>query len=83
MELSCFYPEIARGVVSLKATGGIAPNREGIVFPNTTGLFSKEDLDGHRYLSGKVHITGGKITKLILHAGRYDYGKNCVAPSPI
>jgi 2,4-dienoyl-CoA reductase (NADPH2) len=30
-----------------------------------------------------VHSSGGKIAMQILHAGRYAYGPNCVAPSPI
>ncbi len=78
-----FYSERARGGVCLMVTGGIAPNKEGAVFPNAAGLFSEEDLEGHRFLTGKVHNAGGKIAMQILHAGRYAYGKNCVAPSPI
>ena len=78
-----FYCERALGGVSLMVTGGIAPNREGAVFPNAAGLFSKEDLEGHKYLTGEVHNVGGKIAMQILHAGRYAYGESCVAPSAI
>ncbi len=78
-----FYSERVHGSVSLMFTGGIAPNKEGVVFPNAAGLFYKKDLDGYRYLTGKVHNAGGKITKLILHASRYAYNENCVASSPI
>ncbi|MCY4100678.1 MAG: NADPH-dependent 2,4-dienoyl-CoA reductase, partial [Rhodobacteraceae bacterium] len=81
--VATFYSERARGGVSLMVTGGIAPNKEGAVFPNAAGLFSSEDLEGHRFLTGEVHNAGGKIAMQILHAGRYAYGENCVAPSPI
>ncbi len=81
--VASFYSERARGGVSLMVTGGIAPNREGAVFPNAAGLFSSEDLEGHGFLTGEVHNAGGKIAMQILHAGRYAYGENCVAPSPI
>ena len=81
--VATFYSERARGGVSLMVTGGIAPNREGAVFPNAAGLFTRKDLEGHQYLTGEVHNAGGKIAMQILHAGRYAYGENCVAPSPI
>ena len=78
-----FYSERAQGGVGLMVTGGIAPNREGAVFPKAAGLFTEEDLAGHRLVTGEIHNAGGKIAMQILHAGRYAYGENCVAPSPI
>ena len=35
-----FYATRARGGVALMVTGGMAPNREGGVFPGAAGLFS-------------------------------------------
>ena len=34
-------------------------------------------------MTDRVHAAGGKIAMQILHAGRYAYGKECVAPSAI
>ena len=78
-----FYAARARGGVALIVTGGMAPNREGGVFPDAAGLFSAEDIANHRTVTDRVHAEGGKIAMQILHAGRYAYGRECVAPSPV
>ncbi|MFZ7093477.1 FAD-dependent oxidoreductase [Primorskyibacter sp. 2E233] len=78
-----FYATRARGGVSLMVTGGMAPNREGGVFPGAAGLFSDEDIANHRMITDRVHEAGGKIAMQILHAGRYAYGPECVAPSAV
>ncbi|WP_194097833.1 NADPH-dependent 2,4-dienoyl-CoA reductase [Marivivens aquimaris] len=78
-----FYAARARGGVGLIVTGGMAPNREGGVFPGAAGLFTDQDIANHRVVTDRVHDAGGRIAMQILHAGRYAYGKDCVAPSPI
>src|SRR6056297_1502063 len=78
-----FYATRARGGVGLMVTGGMAPNREGGVFPGASGLFTDQDIANHRMVTDRVHDAGGKIAMQILHAGRYAYGKECVAPSPV
>ena len=78
-----FYATRARGDVALMVTGGIAPNTEGGVFPGAAGLFNADDVANHKIVTDRVHGSGGKIAMQILHAGRYAYGPNCVAPSPI
>ncbi len=78
-----FYATRARGGVGLMVTGGMAPNREGGVFPGAAGLFSDVDIARHRGVTDKVHAAGGRIAMQILHAGRYAYSPECVAPSPI
>ena len=78
-----FYAERARGGVGLMVTGGMAPNLEGGVFPGAAGLFSETDIANHRVVTDRVHEAGGRIAMQILHAGRYAYGPNCVAPSAI
>ena len=78
-----FYAARARGGAALMVTGGMAPNREGGVFPGAAGLFSDQDIANHRVVTDRVHEAGGKIAMQILHAGRYAYGPDCVAPSPI
>ena len=78
-----FYATRARGGVGLMVTGGMAPNREGGVFPGAAGLFKPEDIANHRIVTDRVHDAGGRIAMQILHAGRYAYGPDCVAPSAI
>ena len=78
-----FYAERARGDVALIVTGGMAPNREGGVFPGAAGLFSDQDIANHKIVTDRVHDAGGKIAMQILHAGRYAYGPECVSSSAI
>ncbi len=78
-----FYAARARGGVALMVTGGMAPNPEGGVFPGAAGLFSDQDIANHKIVTDRVHDAGGKIAMQILHAGRYAYSKNCVAPSAV
>ncbi len=81
--VAAFYAARARGGAGLIVTGGMAPNREGGVFPGAAGLFSATDIANHRRVTDAVHAEGGRIAMQILHAGRYAYGKDCVAPSAI
>ncbi|WP_298361101.1 NADPH-dependent 2,4-dienoyl-CoA reductase [uncultured Litoreibacter sp.] len=78
-----FYAERARGGVALMVTGGMAPNREGGVFPGAAGLFNDDDIANHKVVTDRVHDAGGKIAMQILHAGRYAYGPECVSASAI
>ncbi len=81
--VATFYAERARGGVALMVTGGMAPNPEGGVFPGAAGLYSDEDIANHKIVTDRVHGEGGKIAMQILHAGRYAYSPDCVAPSAI
>ena len=81
--VASFYAARAAGGAGLIVTGGMAPNREGGVFPGAAGLFSDSDIATHRKVTDRVHDNGGRIAMQILHAGRYAYGKACVAPSAV
>jgi 2,4-dienoyl-CoA reductase (NADPH2) len=81
--VAAFYAERAKGGVALMVTGGIAPNREGGVFAGAAGLFSARDIANHQTVTSRVHDAGGRIAMQILHAGRYAYSPECVAPSAI
>ncbi|WP_293573596.1 NADPH-dependent 2,4-dienoyl-CoA reductase [Phaeobacter sp.] len=78
-----FYADRARGGVALMVTGGIGPNLEGSVLPGAAMMTTDQDVQNHRVVTDRVHEAGGKIAMQILHAGRYAYGPQCVAPSPI
>jgi len=81
--VAAFYAARARGGAGLIVTGGMAPNREGGVFPGAAGLFTDTDIANHRRVTDAVHAEGGRIAMQILHAGRYAYSPDCVAPSPL
>ena len=81
--VATFYAERAEGGVGLMVTGGMAPNAEGGVFPGAAGLFTPGDVANHRVVTDRVHGAGGRIAMQILHAGRYAYSPDCVAPSAI
>ncbi len=81
--VAAFYGERARGGVGLMVTGGMAPNREGGVFPGAAGLFTAADIANHRRVTTQVHDEGGRIAMQILHAGRYAYGPECVSASAL
>ncbi len=81
--VAAFYAARARGGAALIVTGGMAPNPEGGVFPGAAGLYSAQDIANHRQVTDAVHGEGGRIAMQILHAGRYAYGPDCVAPSAI
>ena len=81
--VAAFYAERARGQVGLMVTGGMAPIREGAVLPGAAGMYGPEDVANHRTLTNAVHADGGRIAMQILHAGRYAYSPEAVAPSAI
>ncbi|NWN83181.1 MAG: NADPH-dependent 2,4-dienoyl-CoA reductase [Halomonas sp.] len=81
--LAAFYAERAREGVGLIVTGGIAPNPEGAVFQGAASLEEEAQLDDHRRVIEAVHAEGGRICMQILHAGRYAYTPELVAPSAI
>ncbi|MEL7344694.1 MAG: FAD-dependent oxidoreductase, partial [Pseudomonadota bacterium] len=81
--LAAFYAERARGGVDLIVTGGIAPNGEGAVYPGAASMTCEADAQKHRVVTQAVHDHGGHICMQILHAGRYAFGKDAVAPSAI
>ena len=82
-KLAAFYGERAKGGVGLIVTGGIGPNQEGAVFEGASLMASEKDVNDHKLITETVHKYNSKICMQILHAGRYAYNKNLVAPSAI
>jgi len=78
-----FYADRARGQAALIVTGGMAPSKEGGVFPGAAGLFNDQDIANHKIVTDRVHAADGKIAMQILHAGRYAYGPECVSASAL
>jgi len=81
--LAAFYAERARGGCALMVTGGFAPNRAGRMNPPAAYIESEADIEGHAQIPAAVQAEGGRILLQLLHAGRYGYHDEIVAPSPI
>ncbi len=81
--LAAFYAERARGDVGLIVTGGIAPNESGCVTKNSARLTDETQIAEHRIITKAVHQEGAKICMQVLHAGRYAFHKQLVAPSAV
>ncbi|WP_313088653.1 NADPH-dependent 2,4-dienoyl-CoA reductase [Stutzerimonas nitrititolerans] len=81
--MAAFFAERARGGVGLIVTGGVGPNEEGSVRAGAAKLSTAEEAAEHKVVAQAVHEAGGKICMQILHAGRYAYSPQLVAPSAI
>ena len=81
--LAAFYAERAAGGVALIVTGGVSPNPAGCVFAGAAMLNELTQISRHTPITQAVHAHDCKIVLQILHAGRYAYHENAVAPSPI
>ncbi|WP_019531573.1 NADPH-dependent 2,4-dienoyl-CoA reductase [Dasania marina] len=81
--LAAFYGERAKGGVGLIVTGGIGPSARGAVFFNAACMATQEDVANHKIVTQAVHAHDSKICMQILHAGRYAYNPNLIAPSDI
>jgi len=81
--MAAFYAERAAAGVGLIVTGGIAPNPQGVVYQGGSVLNQPHQIAHHKVVTDAVHLAGGKIALQILHAGRYSYQPNPVAPSAL
>ena len=82
-KMAAFYAERAAGGVGLIVTGGVAPNMAGRVMAGSSVLADAHEVPQHRIVTDAVHAAGGKIALQILHAGRYSYQPEPVAPSAL
>lgn len=81
--MAAFFAERARGGVGLIVTGGVGPNEEGSVWGGAAKLSTVVEAEKHKVVTQAVHEADGKICLQILHAGRYAYSQQAVAPSAI
>lgn len=82
-QLGRFYAERAKGGAGLLVTGGFAPNHEGRMKQAPGSFDNPGQVAHHREITGPVKAAGGRILLQILHAGRYGYHADIVAPSAI
>jgi 2,4-dienoyl-CoA reductase (NADPH2) len=83
VRLAAFYAERAAGGVGLIITGGVSPNESGILAPKRVILSRQQHVADHQLITQAVHQYSTKICMQILHAGRYGYHSQIVAPSAI
>jgi len=78
-----------RASAGLIVAEGIAPSRHGIGYCRTPGIYSAEQVDGWRRVTGAVHAAGGHIVAQLMHCGRVGSHLNkaadaeTVAPSAV
>jgi 2,4-dienoyl-CoA reductase (NADPH2) len=82
-KMTAFYTERARGGAALIVTGGIAPNDEGRIAEHAARLSTADEAAQHHRMTQAIHDAGGRIALQILHAGRYAFHEDLVAPSAI
>ncbi|MGE4218346.1 MAG: FAD-dependent oxidoreductase [Alphaproteobacteria bacterium] len=81
--LAAFYAARARQGCPLMVTGGFSPNREGWLIAERIEMSTAEDAKAHRIIPAAVHDAGSRILLQLLHAGRYGYHANSVAPTAL
>lgn len=81
--LAAFYQARAKGGVGLIITGGVSPNKAGILAPNRVVFDQPEQIAQHQKITQAVSQFDCKICMQILHAGRYGYHPDIVAPSKL
>ena len=82
-KIAAYFAERARGGCALMVTGGFSPTPEGRMLAKPNTFMTEDDAEAHRQIPQAVHDEGGRILLQILHAGRYGYHPDIVAPSPI
>ena len=80
--LAAYYAERAKNGCALMVTGGFAPCPEGRL-GGDGGFLVDGDAELHKPVPAAVHEHGGRILLQLIHAGRYGYHDEIVAPSPL
>src|SRR3954453_18349888 len=66
--MAAYYAQRASaGLIISEATG---ISREGLGWPDAPGLWSAEQVDGWKFVTGAVHDGGGRIVAQLWHMGR-------------
>jgi N-ethylmaleimide reductase len=63
----------------LIVTEGIAPAAEALGYPRIPGIFSQQQTDAWKSITGKVHKDGSKIFAQLMHTGRIGHTDNLPA----
>jgi 2,4-dienoyl-CoA reductase-like NADH-dependent reductase (Old Yellow Enzyme family) len=85
-EARVYYTQ--RASVGLILTEATSVDPMGVGYPDTPGIWSQEQVEGWRRITGSVHAEGGQIVLQLWHVGRVSHssylnGQLPVAPSAI
>lgn len=78
-----------RADAGLIITEGTSPSPNGLGYARIPGIFNKEQVEGWKITTEKVHIHGGKIFVQLMHTGRISHplnmpeGARIIAPSAV
>jgi N-ethylmaleimide reductase len=78
-----------RAGAGLIVTEGTSPSPNGLGYPRIPGLWSKEQVEGWKLVTGAVHQRGGTIFAQLMHTGRVGHplnlppGGEVLAPSAV
>ena len=81
--LAAYFAERARHGCSLMVTGAFSPNDAGRLNDGAAAFDDAVRVPAHRQVTDAVHGAGGHILLQLIHAGRYGYHADIVAPSAI
>jgi 2,4-dienoyl-CoA reductase (NADPH2) len=81
--LAAFYAERARAATSMIVTGGYSPNQAGRLSDHPVAFDTPECAGVHKVITDTVHEAGGRIVLQLVHAGRYGYHDQIVAPTAL
>jgi 2,4-dienoyl-CoA reductase-like NADH-dependent reductase (Old Yellow Enzyme family) len=81
-----YYAQRAGAGLILTEATSVSP--QGVGYPDTPGLWSAEQVDGWKLVTGAVHAKGGRIFSQLWHVGRISdpvhlHGDLPVAPSAV
>lgn len=83
--MAAYYAKRADAGLIISEATIIRPDGQG--YPNTPGLFSREQIEGWKKVTAAVHSNGGKIFAQLWHVGRvahpHFFGGEVLAPSAI
>jgi N-ethylmaleimide reductase len=72
--MATYYSQ--RAGAGLIFSEGTAPSPNGIGYPRIPGIYSREQIDGWKIVTSKVHEMGGKIFCQLMHSGRVSHPDN-------
>ncbi|MEI7703934.1 MAG: alkene reductase [Deltaproteobacteria bacterium] len=78
-----------RADAGLIVTEGVSPSPNGLGYARIPGLWSKEQVEGWKLVTGAVHARGGAIFAQLMHSGRVGHpanlpeGAELLAPSAV
>ena len=81
--LAAFLARRAAGGCALLVTGGFSTNAEGRLKDGAASFDRPEQIPDHARVTRAVHDAGGHVLLQMLHAGRYGYHADIVAPSAL